>query len=231
VTHSGYGRFLDKTAQQWVDAALAEGELEFIVHPKCRVCQSENIRHLVNKLITRGFTVPDMLEVLESHNVKLEKQGEPKITRDILYRHRREHFDIQSPTGAILRRIQEEAAKDYGQDWEEGVGTILNSVSYHQTMMMKGYETLIDPRTKITPEMGAKSADRLHDILAASADQYDRARLQADMGRVIEVMRSFVPSERWPAMQAALRGEHVDSEIEDAEEVEMIAILDADPEE
>ena len=37
-------------------------------------------------------------------------------------RHRREHFDLQSPTGAILRRIQENAAKDYGQDWEEGVG-------------------------------------------------------------------------------------------------------------
>ena len=29
----------------------------------------------------------------------------------------------------------------------------------------------------------------------------------AQMGRVIEVVREFVPAEHWPAMQARLRGE------------------------
>jgi hypothetical protein len=29
----------------------------------------------------------------------------------------------------------------------------------------------------------------------------------ADMGRIIEVVRTFIPSERWPDVQAALRGE------------------------
>ena len=35
----------------------------------------------------------------------------------------------------------------------------------------------------------------------------DRARLLADMGRIIEVVRTFIPAERWPDVQAALRGE------------------------
>jgi hypothetical protein len=29
----------------------------------------------------------------------------------------------------------------------------------------------------------------------------------AEMGRIIEVVRSFIPSERWPDVQAALRAE------------------------
>ena len=35
----------------------------------------------------------------------------------------------------------------------------------------------------------------------------DRARMMAQMGRIIEVVRTFIPSERWPEVQAALRGE------------------------
>src|SRR4029077_4656006 len=35
----------------------------------------------------------------------------------------------------------------------------------------------------------------------------DRARMPADMGRIIDVVRTFIPSERWPDVQAALRGE------------------------
>jgi hypothetical protein len=35
----------------------------------------------------------------------------------------------------------------------------------------------------------------------------DRARMLADMGRIIEVVRTFIPSERRPDVQAAPRGE------------------------
>ena len=35
----------------------------------------------------------------------------------------------------------------------------------------------------------------------------DRARMMAQMGRIIEVVRTVIPSERWPDVQAALRGE------------------------
>ena len=35
----------------------------------------------------------------------------------------------------------------------------------------------------------------------------DRARTLADMGRIIEVVRTFIPADRCPDVQAALRGE------------------------
>ena len=31
--------------------------------------------------------------------------------------------------------------------------------------------------------------------------------MMADVGRIIEVVRTFIPAERWPDVQAALRGE------------------------
>jgi prolyl oligopeptidase len=34
-----------------------------------------------------------------------------------------------------------------------------------------------------------------------------RAGILAEMGRIIEVVRTFIPSERWPKVQAALTGE------------------------
>jgi hypothetical protein len=39
------------------------------------------------------------------------------------------------------------------------------------------------------------------------AGQEDIAGMRADMGRIIEVVRTFIPSEQWPDVQAALRGE------------------------
>jgi hypothetical protein len=36
---------------------------------------------------------------------------------------------------------------------------------------------------------------------------HERAQMMAQMGRIIEVVRTFIPSERWPDVQAALRGE------------------------
>ena len=33
------------------------------------------------------------------------------------------------------------------------------------------------------------------------------AGMRVEVGRVIEVVRTFIPSERWPEVQAALRGE------------------------
>ena len=47
----------------------------------------------------------------------------------------------------------------------------------------------------------------LNEIARKDEGAMDRARTLADMGRIIEVVRTFIPSERWPEVQAALRGE------------------------
>jgi hypothetical protein len=49
----------------------------------------------------------------------------------------------------------------------------------------------------------------------------------ADMGRIIEVVRTFIPAERWPDVQAALRGEAPVSQ-QTSQEVERVRMVDID---
>ena len=53
----------------------------------------------------------------------------------------------------------------------------------------------------------AVSANTVAGLARARAGEADMAGMRAEMGRVIEVVREFVPAEHWPAMQARLRGE------------------------
>jgi hypothetical protein len=52
-----------------------------------------------------------------------------------------------------------------------------------------------------------EAALKLNEIARKDEGSIDRARVLADMGRIIEVVRTFIPAERWPDVQAALRGE------------------------
>jgi len=217
--------FVDKTVDRWVHQARQEGKLESYPSTRCRVCQDPVIMSLVNKMLARAFTIPDILDTLESHNLKRKADRLPEITRSCLYNHRTRHFDVQSPAGAILRRIQEECAVQFGQDWQTGVGTILNAASYYQTMMIRGYETLIDPRTQVTPAEGAAAAAKFDEIKRKSEGDLDRAQMRVQYGRMIEVLRKFTDPEDWPQIQAVLRGESFD-EPPDDDDVQVVSISD-----
>jgi len=158
-------------------------------------------------------------------------QGQPEITKASLYNHRQEHFNIQAPAYAIWRRVQEQHQKIYQQDWETGVGGILNAMVYAQVMMMKGFETLVNPKYIVTPEQGAWAAFKLDALAARNEDQYDRAQQLAEMGRIVEVVRAFVPNDDWPKVQAVLRGEvELETAQEEQAEFEMVNIADEDDE-
>jgi hypothetical protein len=52
-----------------------------------------------------------------------------------------------------------------------------------------------------------RAAEKLQALIDARAGEADMSGILADMGRIIEVVRTFVPQESWPEVQAALRGE------------------------
>jgi hypothetical protein len=52
-----------------------------------------------------------------------------------------------------------------------------------------------------------EAALKLAEALRKDEGAHERASTMAEMGRIIEVVRTFIPSERWPDVQAALRGE------------------------
>ena len=74
--------------------------------------------------------------------------------------------------------------------------------------MVRGYAGLVDGGTDVSSETGMEAAVKLAEALIdAQAGEADMASMRVEMGRVIEVVRTFIPSERWPEVQAALRGE------------------------
>ena len=52
-----------------------------------------------------------------------------------------------------------------------------------------------------------EAALKLAEALRKDAGDHDKVHMMAEMGRIIEVVRTFIPAERWPDVQAALRGE------------------------
>ena len=73
--------------------------------------------------------------------------------------------------------------------------------------MVKGYQTLVDEDTTVSYRDGMEAALKLAEELRKDAGDFDKAQMMAQMGRIIDVVRTFIPSERWPDVHAALRGE------------------------
>jgi len=185
--------------------ALQEGKLNPNPSPQCRVCRDDLIRTLVNKLLARAFTIDDCLEVLEPHNITLKYQR--RITYDSLRRHRKHHFPMQVPASAVIRKLIERRARESGVDVETATGTLVNAMSYLETMMIRGFEQVENPSVLISAEAGMKAAVKLHELQRKDEGMMDRARMLAEMNRIIEVVRTYVDKDRWPALQAALKGE------------------------
>ena len=120
---------------------------------------------------------------------------------------RRETFSGAECRRATYREILERRAKENSVDFVEGVATAITPMAVLETVMVKGYQTVVDPDTTVDVKTGMLAACRLQELIDSRADQADRARMQAEMGRIVEVVRTFIPSERWPEVQAALRGE------------------------
>ena len=109
---------------------------------------------------------------------------------------------------ATYREILERRAKDNSVDFIEGVATAVTPIAFLESVMVKGYQTLVDEDTTVSHRDGMEAALKLNEITRKDEGAMDRARMLADMGRIIEVVRTFIPAERWPDVQAALRGEN-----------------------
>ena len=83
----------------------------------------------------------------------------------------------------------------------------ITPLAFLETVMVKGYQSLVDEGTTVSLRDAMEAALKLNEIARKDEGAHERARMLADMGRIIEVVRTFIPSERWPDVQAALRGE------------------------
>jgi hypothetical protein len=191
------------------------------LEPRCRVCRNDEVRQQVNDLLASGA----------SYAMTRRALGDDArdLTSDSIRRHAERHFPVQNAARATYREILERRAKENSVDFVDGVATAITPMALLETVMVRGYEKLIDPDTEVDVKTGMAAACRLQGMIDSHADQQDWAKAQAEMGRIVEVVRAFVPTERWPELQAALRSdEPVDAAAErEPDEIEMVEIDDA----
>jgi hypothetical protein len=175
------------------------------LEPRCRICRNDQVRKKVNDLLATGASYAMILRALGDDNAKLEQRK--RVTIDSIRNHSTRHFPVQQVARATYRDILERRAQENSVDFIEGVATAITPLAVLETVMVKGYQTLVDEHTCVSYRDAMEAALKLNEIARKDDGAVDRARILADMGRIIEVVRTFIPSERWPDVQAALRGE------------------------
>jgi hypothetical protein len=70
-------------------------------------------------------------------------------------------------------------------------------MAFYETVMLKGYETLVDSDTKVDVNTGMIAACRLQAMIDSRAEQPDMAHIMVQVTHIIEAVKSTVPRELW----------------------------------
>ena len=73
--------------------------------------------------------------------------------------------------------------------------------------MAKGYETLVDPDTKVDVNTGMIAAGRLQALIESRASGTRMVDILVQMDRIIDAIHSTVPEELWPEILRKLDGD------------------------
>ena len=145
-----------------------------------------------------------VLRALEQDNAKLNERD--RVTIDSIRHHTRRHFSVQNVARATYRAILERRAKENGVDFVKGVVTAITPMALYETVMVKGYETLVDSDTKVDVNTGMIAAGRLQALIESRAGGTRIADLMMQMGRIIDAIHSSVPEELWPEILRKIDG-------------------------
>ena len=146
-----------------------------------------------------------VLRSLKDDNATLDNRD--RVTSDSIRNHCARHFPVQQVARATYREILERRAMENGIDFVNGVAMALTPMALYEVVMNEAYRRLVAGGVDVSVDAGLRAAEKLQALVDARAGQGDMAAVRAEMGRVIEVVRTFIPSHRWPEVQAALRGE------------------------
>jgi hypothetical protein len=140
--------------------------------------------------LTRGI-----LRALDDENTKLDPRD--RVTIDSIRNHTSRHFPVQQIARATYREILERRAEQNQVDFVQGVATAITPMAFLETVMVNGYETLVDPYTKVDVNTGMIAAGRLQSLIDSRADQSDLLQMRLQFRRILDAVRSTVPQEMW----------------------------------
>ena len=135
---------------------LASRTNGFHLEPRCRICRNDQVRTKVNDLLATGASYAMVLRALGDDNATLEQRD--RVTIDSIRNHAARHFPVQNVARATYREILERRAKENGIDFFEGVATAITPLAVLETVMVKGYQTLVDEHTSVSYRAGMEAA-------------------------------------------------------------------------
>jgi hypothetical protein len=141
---------------------------------------------------------------LAADNAKRDERD--RVTVDSVRNHCGRHFPIQQAAGAIYREVLERRARENAVDFVAGVATALTPAAYFETVMVKGYETLVDSDTTVDVNTGMIAAGRLQALIESRASATSMADVLFQMDRLISAAQEFIPAEHHEAFLARVEG-------------------------
>jgi hypothetical protein len=127
-----------------------------------------------------------------------------RVTVDSVRNHTRRHFPVQDAAKATYRQILERRAEQNGIDFVNGVTTALTPMAFFEIVMLKAFESLIDPDSAVDVSAGMAAAMRLQALLPSMDNGSDLARLKAQVVQLGEAVRTTVPEEMWGQILAKI---------------------------
>ena len=177
---------------------------QFPLEPRCRVCRNDQLRTKVNDMLAAGVSYAMILRALQSDNDQLETPD--RVTIDSIRNHTRRHFPVQNVAKATYRRILERRAQENGVDFVKGVATAITPMAFFETIMVKGYETLVDSDTTVDVNTGMIAAGRLQALIDSRAGRTSMADILFKMDRIINAIHDTVPPELWEVILHKIGG-------------------------
>ena len=170
------------------------------LEPRCRICRNDLVRNTVNQLLASGASYAMIARQVANPD------GDPRdrVTIDSVRNHTSRHFPVQNAARATYRQILEQRAQQNGVDFVNAVATALTPMAFLESVMVKGYETLVDPDTKVDINTAMTAASRLQALVDARAGQPDLLEVTVAVNRIIEAVRATVPEEMWAEITAKL---------------------------
>jgi hypothetical protein len=141
-------------------------------------------------MLALGVSYAGILRALDDEDTKLDPRD--RISIDSIRTHTVRHFPVQNVAKATFRQILERRAQENGIDFIKGVATAITPLAFYETVMVKGYDTLVDSDTKVDVSTAMIAAGRLQALVESRAGQTTMADILVKVDRIIKAIKSTV---------------------------------------
>lgn len=186
---------------------------DFKWEPRCKVCTAgDDILSNVNRALAQGYSYRDVLRLIEPFNAQLDEKK--RLSYNSIRNHQKKHMPFDS---AAIREILERRAEAAGKDFVNGKERIITAAGYAETMMNKGFETMLKESSEITPNDGLKAALILESLTENGDNRAIAEEMFSKLGKIIEAVKKYVSPDQ---MTKILKELEKDERVLEAEVVE-----------